>query len=192
MISRIGNKNIFSIATSIIIGVAIFVSSGCENDIKDINRLINNDTLPQIELYNFQLDFTKFGKPLYQLNAPLAKTFDNTKKEKLFPEGCILTTFNGGDKSIFSSKFSADSAVYYEGKRLEAFKYVEIINAKGDKLEAKTLTWIEKEKRFFTEDSVKITRGGEVIRGVGMEAKDDFTSYKILKTTGKIKFDDRK
>lgn len=177
-------------ATSILLGVALFVNSSCENDLKEIALYNNNEILPEIEIYDFELLFTKNGRNQYSLISPLAKKYNNKEQEIQFPKGCKLITFN--EIGEIKSTFKADSATYFQGKELKAFKKVDIINQEGDKLKSKSLTWVEEEKTFNTKDSVFITQNGETISGVGMEAKDDFSYYKILKLTGKIQINETK
>jgi precorrin-4 methylase len=70
---------------------------------------------------------------------------------------------------------------------MTARKNVEVINAKGEKLNTEEIIWDEQKKIIYSNAFVKISTGDEIIWGIGMEANEDFTDYVIKKVTGKVK-----
>jgi hypothetical protein len=46
------------------------------------------------------------------------------------------------------------------------------------------LNWVPAKQKIFTDKFVTIQTKEEVLKGQGLEAKQDFSSYRILKPTG--------
>jgi LPS export ABC transporter protein LptC len=57
---------------------------------------------------------------------------------------------------------------------------------KGDTLHAKYLWWDQNTEKFTTDDSVRINEPDKILFGTGMEADQNFRSYRIRKLTGQI------
>jgi LPS export ABC transporter protein LptC len=69
---------------------------------------------------------------------------------------------------------------------------VEVVNAKGDKLNTEHLIWDEQKKKITSDAFVKITTAKEIIMGKGLEANQDFTQYEIKNIQGIINIGDEK
>src|ERR1043166_372700 len=98
------------------------------------------------------------------------------------------------DKSM-QSKLTANYGIAYDAgngvmEKMEAKGNVVVVNEKGDKLNTEHLTWNALTKMIYTDDFVKITTKDQVIWGNGMEAKQDFSEYKILDVQGEIDVND--
>lgn len=57
-------------------------------------------------------------------------------------------------------------------------------------LMSEELYWDTRKKKIYTEKFVKIKTPKYILTGVGLEANQDFTEYKILKPKGKIYIED--
>ena len=57
---------------------------------------------------------------------------------------------------------------------------------KGDRLDTEELFWSRKKEEVYTDKFVKIEQGGDLLLGDGLTAKQDFSSYNIIKPKGKL------
>jgi len=86
------------------------------------------------------------------------------------------------------SRLSANYGINYEDKKIiELRDSVRVINKQGEELKSEELFWDQEKKIIYTNKFVKIVRDGEEIRGDGFESNENFTKYKILKPTGRVK-----
>jgi len=79
---------------------------------------------------------------------------------------------------------------YYESKGNVLVKdSVVVQNIKGETLETEQLIWNEKLGKFFSDKQVKVTTPTQIIYGDGLEANQDFSTYKITNVKGIISVD---
>ncbi len=63
---------------------------------------------------------------------------------------------------------------------------VKIVNDKGEQLKTSELVWNQQLNKFFTEKPVTIVTPTQTLYGSGMEAAQDFSTYKITNLTGRV------
>ena len=119
-----------------------------------------------------------------KLKAPRQLEFDNNDRE--FPDGLYLE-FYDTDGSL-SSTLSADYCYYYhESDTWRVLRDVVIKNVKThEKLNTEELFWEPKKETVHTSKFVRIETEDEILMGEGLEAKQDFSWWKILNGTGTI------
>ncbi|MEO6831403.1 MAG: LPS export ABC transporter periplasmic protein LptC [Chitinophagaceae bacterium] len=64
---------------------------------------------------------------------------------------------------------------------------VKIVNDRGEELQTSELVWNQKIQKFFTEKPVRIITKTQTLNGTGMEASQDFSTYRIYNLTGQVK-----
>ena len=89
--------------------------------------------------------------------------------------------------SRLTSNYAIDSTY---AKKMEARSNVVVVNEKGETLETEELKWNQKTERITSDVFVKITTSDQIIMGEGLESNQDFTEYRIMKTTGTININD--
>ena len=111
-------------------------------------------------------------------------TFTNGDSE--YPQGVFLE-FYDKDGSM-TSTLKANRAFY--SKKTDEYKVeedVEVYNIENkERLNSEELFWNPKKEEIHTNKFVSITTPTQVIKGVGLTAKQDFSSYVIRKVTGII------
>ena len=141
---------------------------------KDITMLYSDSTILKIKL-----------------QAPQMQIFDKGVKEKMtvLPKGVFIIFYN--EKGKQESTLKADYGVRYEAsKRMEVKYNVEVVSAKGEKLNTEQLVWDEQTKKIKSDKFVKITRASEIIMGNGLIANQDLTQYEIKEITGTIRLEE--
>ena len=159
---------------------------GCHNDL-DQAKLVTSRANVNIEKgKDVEIQYSDHGNTKIKVNAKTVTRFNTDKPYLEFTDG-IKLCFYSVDKQV-ATTMTAEYAVAVEKSSLmTAHKNVEVINAKGEKLNTEELIWDEDKKIIYSNAFVKITTTDEIIYGNGMQANEDFTDYVIKKITGKVK-----
>ena len=132
---------------------------------------------------NTIISYREKTKLVFRLRAPLERKYLNQDID--YPYGIHVDVYQ---KGTLTTTIKADSARYDDAKDLyRAFKNVEVTNTiKKQALETDTITWQPKHFEIRSKGKVKITTTNEIIYGLGLTARQDFSSYRIHKPTGII------
>ncbi|MFN8176468.1 MAG: LPS export ABC transporter periplasmic protein LptC [bacterium] len=106
------------------------------------------------------------GDTRWVLQADTASVFRDRKRV----EAQVVTiNFFDGDRHV--SKLTSDRSVLLQATDdLEARGHVRVVSDEGAILTTDVLFWDHQRSRIHTDDPVQITRGDDVLTGVGMEA----------------------
>ncbi len=133
---------------------------------------------PLIEADSIQILYSDSAVVRISIQAPKQYEYEDGNRE--FPEG-IYIEFYEPDGSI-SSTLESDKGYYFKKQdRYTAVGNVVIEGRKeNNRLDTDTLHWSPPTERVFTQAPVLITEGQDTLRGKGLEAKQDFSTYTIL------------
>lgn len=92
--------------------------------------------------------------------------------DRLGREGSVLTARRG--------------VMLAKERRTELYDDVVFVNSKGERLETDMLVWLQDSARVWTDRTVRVRRGNDVIHGKGLDAAEDFSRYTIRRITGEI------
>lgn len=118
------------------------------------------------------------------LMAPVQAEFANGDQE--YQKGMIVQFFRTSD--TVQSRLSADLVHFNKQQDL----YTAVGNVvledlvKREKMTTTQLHWSRFEGRVFTNEHVEITTPKQTLKGKGLTARQDFSSYTILKPEGQI------
>jgi LPS export ABC transporter protein LptC len=165
--------------------------AACENDIAEVNSItaVNAKNMPLESSTNVEFLYSDSAIVRAKLVAPQIDRYAGKKPYIELPKGMNII-FYKEDKTE-QSTLTANYGIAYDNgngvmEKMEAKKNVVVVNEKGEKLNTEHLTWNALTKMIYTDDFVKITTKEQVIWGNGMEAKQDFSEYKILNVQGEI------
>ncbi|MFN3876055.1 MAG: LPS export ABC transporter periplasmic protein LptC, partial [Flavobacteriales bacterium] len=104
-------------------------------------------------------------------------------------EGIELVFFgpDGRQASVLTAR---RGVVLPKEERMEVMEQVVFVNSKGERLETEHLMWRQDSARVRTDKAVRIQRGRDVIHGMGLDAAEDFSSYRIRRVTGTLHLGD--
>lgn len=177
--------------TGLAIGIFILPMLSCENDMRRVDELTSISNLPDLEMKGMNMEYTEKGRLSIRVESDLAEIFSGKDEHYNFPLGVKLSTF-GEDASgqiVETSAMEADSAVYYKGTHLEAFGNIHLTGEDGVILQTNFITWDEQKRWISTTDTVHIIKNGLKKTSIGLEARDDFSYYKLINLTGIISID---
>ena len=164
-----------------------FCLYSCENDEVVIKEAFAKK-IGVDEAKNVIIKYSVGGKPKAKLTAPIMYNVQDTVPYIEFPKTLHVDFFDDSDK--LESKLDAHYAKYKEQQSKVFLKdSVRVINIKGDTLYCDELYWDRNRTgtEFYTDKPVKIRTKTHIINGIGMDAKQDFSEWHIVQSTGFIK-----
>lgn len=193
------NTNTTSFLKSILFHIRILsfitltsiVLSSCQPDRNEVLALGKKSVVPSQTGKDITMLYSDSTVLKIKLQAPQMQIFEKGAKEKMtvLPKGVFVIFYNEEGKQ--ESTLKADYGVRYEAsKRMEVKYNVEVVSAKGEKLNTEHLIWDERTKKIKSDAFVKITRATEIIMGNGLIANQDLTQYEIKEITGTIRVED--
>lgn len=165
-----------------ITGCFFFIS--CENDEGAVKKLFNKK--PGVEEgKDVLIKYSVGGKRKAILTGPLLYRVQDTVPYIEFPHTLHVDFFNEHD--TLESKLDAHYAKYKDSQSKVFLKdSVRVINIKGDTLYCDELYWDRSRTgtEFYTDKPVRIRTRTQIINGIGMDAKQDFTEWHIVQPVG--------
>jgi LPS export ABC transporter protein LptC len=160
--------------------------TACKNNMDEVKLVTSRANVNIEKGKNVTIQYSDHGNTKIKAVAKTLTRFNVEKPYLEFTDG-IKITFYSEDKTV-GTTMTADYASAVENSNImTARKNVEVINAKGEKLNTEEIIWDEQKKIIYSNAFVKITTADEIIWGNGMEANEDFTDYVIKKVIGKVK-----
>jgi LPS export ABC transporter protein LptC len=138
---------------------------------------------PLMVIENMETIYSDSAEVRVKLKASEQIELQNGNRE--FPKGVLVEFY---EDSVITSTLTSNFARFYK----ETNKYMVSGNvviknlAEGKRLNTEELFWMPTEERILVENDkqVIITTKKDVLYGKGLEAKQDFSSYKIQHPTG--------
>lgn len=162
------------------LGTIFFLS--CAEKIDQENVYVAPYTGPMMTANNIKTIYSDSGETKLILEAPVQLQLQNNDRE--FPEGVYVEFFDEmkDPKAILTSNY----AIFYKEKNLYKISGKVIIDNKrdGKKMSTEELFWSPETKKIYTDKFLIIETANEVIKGEGMDATQDFSSYTIRKPIG--------
>jgi LPS export ABC transporter protein LptC len=179
-------KPIFPFMFTGCLAVALLCSS-CENSIAEVEAL-NAKGLGKDEAKNVTIRYSIAAQKKAVLTGPIMYRVQDTSSFVEFPNTVHVDFFS--PQGVLESKLDAKYAKYKDTQSKVFLKdSVRVTNIMGDTLFCDELYWDRNRTgaEFYTDKPVRIRRKTEIIDGIGMEAKQDFTDWYIIKPIGFIK-----
>ena len=182
--------NMLSVSRKYLLQIAAFFGScffviACENDIKEVDAHFSKKAMIE-EAKEVVSYLSQEGKVKAKLTAPFMKRHLADSPYIEFPKTLHVDFFN--DTLVIESTLDALYArnMEYERKVLLKDSVVVINKLKGDTLRTSELWWDQNKQEFYTDKPVRILQKTSHTFGkFGMRAKQDFSEWWILGSSGK-------
>ncbi|UII21885.1 LPS export ABC transporter periplasmic protein LptC [Fulvivirga ligni] len=117
------------------------------------------------------------------------KLLEYASGNREFPEGMYMEFYD--ENGVLTSTFKANEAVYYkEENKWRGRGDVQLKNIENkQELDTEELFWKPDEEKMFTDKFVTIKLPDQTVYGTGLDAKQDFSDYTILKPEGVFSVD---
>lgn len=185
--TNLKEKNKYSFSAKVHLGrfllavsVLTLLNFGCNDRKELVDQELYAGPLSSLDSINTLLSDS--GKLVMHMMADRQNNYENGDKE--WPEGLFLESY--GDDGSSETVFKANYVYYFREDNLYRAEGNVIVQnlANGDELNTEELYWKPDEEEFYTEKYVTIRSDDEVHTGEGLQANQDFTSYKILSPSG--------
>ena len=162
----------------------------CENNLKVVQELTQEDTLSAITAYDITYVRSDSGHVQIELIAPVMNRFENENPYIEFPEGFDAYFFDSAMQK--TSFIRADYGMSEEKTSLmTARKNVVVENFKTqEKMNTETLFWDQKKKLIYTSAFVKITTPDKIIYGDSLTATEGFDKHTIHNIQATLELDE--
>ncbi len=150
---------------------------------------IEEYTGPIVEIRDAVTYYSDSAVVKMKMTAPLQLEFGNGDRE--FPEGLKLEFFdeNGNPTSTLRADYC------YYTKKEDVYKATGNVVIQDvetdDRLDTEELYWNQRKEEVYTDKFVRIEKDGELHVGEGLEAKTDFSYWKILHSKGTISLNEQ-
>ncbi len=184
--NRLYSKCIFPIFIVLPAAFLLLATASCKNDPNQIKLLTSKGNFHEDRAENITGIYSKNGKVKARLYALEYVKNESAKPPYTdFKRKLRVEFYN--DSGALDNILTADSCRIYDldGNAIVSGD-VQIITTKGEHLNTEELIWNNRIQRIFTEKPVKITTGGEVLYGNGLEANQDFSWYQITNPKGSV------
>lgn len=169
----------------LIVFTAACLASGCkETRLASAKIESLSEEEPELTFKNINTLYTEDTRPVLRMKAPIQYRYQNGNER--YPAGINIEMFN--EEGQLKSTLVADSAVYSDSTRTYTVMGNVVVEGLQDrkKLETNLLNWNKETEDIFTDDSVRITEGPQILTGVGLRANQDFSNYEILNPIGSV------
>lgn len=162
----------------------------CQNDLEEIDKMVSQDQVAIEQAKDVTMLYSDSAVVRVQVEgATMLRHLDPKNPRQEFTDGVKVVFFtpNGRIQSTLTAKYAVrmekqDQIIVRDSVVWDSFD--------GEKLETNELIWEERKEKVYTKKFVKITKPDEVIYGIGFEANQDFTHWKINAVEGELKVKD--
>lgn len=169
-------------------GAFAFIAAlpACGTD--DVQEELEPFTGPLLEADSIRTLYSDSAVVRIQVQAP--KQFEYQNGDREFPQGIYIEFYETDGK--ISSTLVADHGFFFvEENRYTGIGDIQVESVKDNKkLLTDTLHWSQPDAKIYTKAKVTIIEEGDTLRGMGLEAAQDFSSYTILKAEGSTLLDE--
>lgn len=164
--------------------VSCFLFAACENDPKDIKAWTENRLM--VEEGKDIVSLISEGSRLKaRLQAPQMLRYQKDTAIVEFPKSLKVDFYNA--TGMVESHLDARYGKYYETmNRVLLRDSVLVYNLSGDSLQTPELWWDENSQMIYTDKPVRIRKSGNLIFGIGMDARQDLSDVRIRQVTGTL------
>lgn len=148
----------------------------CNKNPKDIQKVVNY-TGPLIESENIETRYSDSSRLKIKLKAP--KQLEMQNGNRVFPNGVDMEFYN--ETGVVTSTLTANSGIYFKEENTYNVKGNVIIRnlEKKEQLNTEELNWDPETKKVNTDKQVRIETPDQLLTGMGLDATQDFSYYKI-------------
>lgn len=167
----------------------LYLTTACKNDIDDVRRLAQSDTIPSSYAFDVKISQSENGNLKYTLTAPVLYRYDSPKGATVkFPKGFKVVLFDSLNPDIIRTTVTAKYGINKEAEKLmEARDDVVVTNnIKHEQLNTEHLIWDQNLKKVYSNVLVKITTPDKILYGEGMQSDEAFNHWRISKPRGEM------
>lgn len=167
-----------------VLGICLaLMMTACFKSHHTIEEMQERYTGPVIEVDTVETWYSDSAQLKIHMTAPKQLELQNGNRE--FPEGLYVQFYKDSTQQT-PSYLKANYGILLKNQNLYKVSGNVIVEnpIERKKLTTEELFWSPITKKITTKEQVIISTPNEIIKGVGMEANQDFSSYTINQVTG--------
>jgi LPS export ABC transporter protein LptC len=155
--------------------------AACKTNDQDLSKLASYKG-PLMESDNIERLYSDRAIIRVRMTAPREEQMEN--EDMLYPKGVYFEFYD--EKQVRSSTLRANAGVFNKAKQLYTVtgNVVIVDSVKAQTMNTEELHWDPAKQLIYTDKFVTIQTKKEVLKGEGLEAKEDFSNWRILKPKG--------
>lgn len=176
------NTHLLLLVSSVALLAALL--SGCENDIRQVNKITKIDTSPNQSATKLKVNYTENGKLVYTMSSPEMRKYEQPEQKTEFPKGFNVVFFDSTQHVKGSAR--ANYAISHDVTEIIELKgNVIIVNYQAKtKIETEKMFWDRRAKTVSGDRAVRIITPEKVVKAGGFNAAEDLSKYNIIHPTG--------
>jgi LPS export ABC transporter protein LptC len=166
--------------------LAVLLAQGCSE--KAPQQIASQGgEVPDEVVSDFVTEETDSGRVSWKLTAPRAYRY-NARKVFVMDDPRVEFFDEAG---MLQTTLTSDNGEYFQDTRdMLAYGDVLVVSVEGDVLETDSLRYLNAEDKIVSDSRVKLTRGNDVITGVGLECDHSLSSVDVKKNVKATIIDD--
>jgi LPS export ABC transporter protein LptC len=180
---KTGRKALSFLTFNTILFASICLFFACKTNEQDLSKMAPYQG-PMMEADNIERFYSDRAIIRFRMTAPREEQMESG--DAFYPKGIYVEFFD--EAQVRNSTLRANQATFNKAKNLwTATGNVVIIDSvKAQTMNTEELYWDQIKQTIFTDKFVTIQTKKEVLKGQGLEAKQDFSSWRILQPKGVI------
>jgi LPS export ABC transporter protein LptC len=164
----------------------VLLAIGCGKESSD-QGAIRTGEVPDEVVTDFVTSETDSGRVAWTLTAPNANRFNS--RMMLLMDTPTIRFFDdfGNLQTTLTAEFGE---FYQESRDMLAYGNVVVVSIDGDVLETDSLRYVTAVDKILSDSKVKLTRGNDIITGIGLECDHKLNSVDIKKDVKAIIVED--
>ena len=181
-----------SIIIPVIAGIIVLFTSCAKDSIEKVNSITSELNAPNMSVLNTEIIYSEQALIKVKVTSKELNRYLNIEEPYTeFPQGLFVQFYDS--TGVAYSYIRANYCIYDETEKIWTAKSdVESVNSDGDTLNTEFLVWNQQTERVYSDQYVRITNKDGIIHGKGFEAKQDFSDWKILGSSGTISVENEK
>lgn len=166
----------------------LLLQSSCKKDEPDyVRQKYNPELIPTISTDSVTQKISDSGRVKYKVVAKRMQVFDKAKDPHwYFPKGVYLEEYDSGFHVC--ATIVADTVWNFTKRNTWRLKgHVKITNINGSVFKTEELFWNQMQKKIYTDKFIQINTPERDLKGYGMDASQDLSTYKIRRPTGVLR-----
>jgi LPS export ABC transporter protein LptC len=183
LMEKTGQKALSFLPFNACLFIGLCLCIACKKNEQDLSKLTPYPG-PMMEAENIERLYSDKAIIRVRMTAPKEEVMESG--DRFYPAGVYIEFYD--EKQVRNSTLRANKGTYNNTKQLYTVtgNVVIIDSVKAQKMNTEELHWDPNKHTIFTDKFVTIQTKKELLKGQGLEAKEDFSSWRILSPKGTL------
>jgi LPS export ABC transporter protein LptC len=183
ILKKTGRKALSFLSFNVYLFMGLCLCVACKSNEQDLSKLAPY-TGPLMESENIERLYSDRAIIRVRMTAPKEEQMEN--EDMFYPQGVFVEFYD--ETQVRTSTLRANKGTYNKAKQLYTVtgNVVIIDSLKSQTMNTEELHWDPVKQLIYTDKFVTIQTKKELLKGQGLEAKQDFSNWRILAPKGTL------